>query len=229
MCFSLPKHSTDTPAAGRADVAVSFTAACSSPSTAPHPSLHHPCPSGWGCIQLRCRGVGRWLQRASIRAQQVRNHSYGASSLPQQGGAAHVGTTTASPGGSHPALPPRAPPYPFALHTSVLSRGCPPFLHQALGRGCSVLLSAHSDHTLVLIAGSRWWHVVLTLLYSVWKHSFTLSMWGTEQRGKLPFPPPQPLLLLIAGLGRRRTVFQSTSWHCPVAGNASWKPCAHLL
>lgn len=129
MCFSCPKHSTDPPAAGGADVAASFTAAaaaCSSPSTTPHPSPHHPCPPGWGCVQLRCRERRTMATKSIQRAQQVRNLSYGSSSPPQQGGAHHVGTTAASPRGSHPALPPRAPPRPSALHSSVLSRGCPP-------------------------------------------------------------------------------------------------------
>lgn len=64
---------------------------------------------------------------------------------------------------------------------------------------------------------------VNSLLRSAWKRSFTLSESGTERGGR----QPPPSLLPTPGLGQRRTVFQSTSWHCPAAGNASWKPCAH--
>jgi len=195
MCFSCPKHSTDPPAAGGADVAASFTAAaaaCSSPSTTPHPSPHHPCPPGWGCVQLRCRERRTMATKSIQRAQQVRNLSYGSSSPPQQGGAHHVGSTAASPRGSHPALPPRAPLRPSALHSSVLSRGFPPPAPTLLAEDAPCSQCTHGTTRSVLTAGSRWWHVALTLLYSVWKHSFALSTWGTEQPGKLPptFAPP---------------------------------------
>lgn len=80
------------------------------------------------------------------------------------------------------------------LHCTAVSSagGAPPPSTKLLAEDAPCSQCMHGTTRFVLTAGSRWWHVALTLLYSVWKHSFALSTWGTEQPGKLPptFAPP---------------------------------------